>query len=239
MEADFIQTLAELAELERLIPSRLAWSPEWDRACGWLVDKARSFGAAVEVDRAGNQWFTVSGGSDASLVVGGYLDTGGRTRGTLGLLAGLELLRRASVGETSAALKLVNWADGTGARFGRPFGASAAAGTLGDWFVAAELRDEDGSSLLETLQNRGIEPRLAHMARRLVRPIRTYIEFGLDDANTGGPAHAASEAAGLRAMPPHMESCGAGFRPAQRCGSVCHRTPRTRAGDGRRRGRER
>ena len=197
MNADFHQALADLDELERLAPGRPAWSPEWDSACSWLADRARAVGAGVEIDRAGNQWFTVSGGADAELVVGGYLDTGAHTGGALGLVAGLELLRRAADGETTASLKLVNWADGAGERFGRPFGASAAAGTLRDWFVAAELLDEGGSSLLETLQHRGIEPRLAYMASRLVRPIRTYIEFGFDDAGTNGPGHAASAAAGM------------------------------------------
>ena len=57
---------------------------------------------------------------------GGWLD------GCLNVLAGLEVLRRiASEGTPPVTVRLVDWADEEGARFGRSlFGSSAASGTM-------------------------------------------------------------------------------------------------------------
>jgi hypothetical protein len=57
---------------------------------------------------------------------GGWLD------GCLGVLAGLEVLRRARAsGKPPLTLHLVDWADEEGARFGRSLaGSAASAGTL-------------------------------------------------------------------------------------------------------------
>lgn len=195
MTTTLTQALSDLDELDELATDRRAWSAEWELACAWLAEKARSIGVDVEIDRAGNQWFAAAGEGDSTRAIGGYLDTGGAAEGSLGLIAGLELLRRRAAGGPLEPFKLVNWADGSGARFGRPFGASAAAGTLKDWFVATELLDGDGSSLLETVQNRGVEPRMAHMARRLLLPIRSYVELGA--AAGVESARAASGAEGI------------------------------------------
>ncbi len=188
MTTDLTHALADLDELEGLARARPAWSSEWESACGWLAEKCRSLGVDVELDRAGNQWFATRADADATLAVGGYLDTGGGTDGSLSILAGLELMRRRAAGSKLVPFKLVNWADGSGARFGRPFGPSAAAGTLRDWFVATELLDDQGSSLLETVQNRGIEPRMAHMARRLLLPVERYVELDAVSGQEGARA---------------------------------------------------
>ena len=83
------------------------------------------------LDGAANLWATLPGRSKSSLVIGSHLDSvpsGGWLDGCLGVLAGLEVLRRERERGTPAlTLHLVDWADEEGARFGRSlFGSSAA-----------------------------------------------------------------------------------------------------------------
>src|SRR4051794_9758037 len=94
-------------------------------------------GAAEEIDEAGNQWFTLPGGSERALLLGGHMDSvpnGGRLDGCLNVLAGVEVVRRlAAEGTPPLTVRLVSWADEEGARFGRSlFGSSAAAGSMAD-----------------------------------------------------------------------------------------------------------
>ena len=91
-------------------------------------------------------WATLRGDSDKSLLIGGHIDSvpnGGWLDGCLNILAGLEVLRRiAAEGTPPVTVRLVDWADEEGARFGRSlFGSSAAAGSMAD---QDELRQREG-----------------------------------------------------------------------------------------------
>src|SRR5918994_1923641 len=103
----------------------------------WLSEKVSALGAEEETDEAGNQWFSLSGDSDRALLIGGHIDSvpnGGWLDGALNVVAGVEVMRRL-VEENAPQLtvRLVNWADEEGARFGRSlFGSSAAAGSMAD-----------------------------------------------------------------------------------------------------------
>jgi N-carbamoyl-L-amino-acid hydrolase len=189
-----------LDDLDRRFPERLAWSPGYTESARWLVEEMLSIGADLEVDRAGNQWFSLRGRQDGFVVVGGHLDNAPSAEGaleSLGLAVGLAAFKRlAADGPPPVTVRLVNWIDGTGVRFGRPFGASAAAGTMVDWFAAAELVDLFGSSLNDVAENAGLTMRLVHMARRLLRGMRAYVELGLEPAS-GSPVAVAGSAAGV------------------------------------------
>jgi allantoate deiminase len=107
------------------------------RAREWLRGRLAELPASVSVeeDAAGNLWATLPGASPSCVVVGSHIDSvpdGGWLDGALGVLAGLEMLRsRASGPELPLSLRLVDFADEEGARFGRSLvGSSAAAGTL-------------------------------------------------------------------------------------------------------------
>ena len=70
-------------------------------------------------------------------MIGGHIDSvpnGGWLDGALNVMAGVEVLRRiAEEGTPPVTVRLVNWADEEGARFGRSlFGSSAAAGSMAD-----------------------------------------------------------------------------------------------------------
>ncbi len=115
---------------------RLAWSPVWLKARAWFQAKVRELPVEHHLDAAGNSWTTLSGASEATLILGSHLDSvpnGGWLDGCLGVIAAYAVLRRISEeynGKPPVTVRLVDWADEEGARFGRSlFGSSAFAGT--------------------------------------------------------------------------------------------------------------
>src|SRR5205823_4395730 len=128
---------------------RVAWTDTWERAREWLRGRLADVPVEEEIDEAGNQWFTLRGGSHRGLLIGGHIDSvpsGGWLDGSLNVLAGVEVLRRiAEEGRPPITLRLVSWADEEGARFGRSlFGSSAAAGSMADQHELSGRRDADG-----------------------------------------------------------------------------------------------
>src|SRR5438876_5570985 len=113
---------------------RLAWGPIWRDAREWFKGKVAEIGLAIETDSAGNNWVTLPGTSSKTVIVGSHLDSvpnGGWLDGCLGVAAALEALRMHAATPPPVTLKLVDWADEEGARFGRSLlGSSAAAGAL-------------------------------------------------------------------------------------------------------------
>ena len=87
------------------------------------------------------------------MIVGGHLDSvpdGGWLDGTLNVVAGLEVLRALAPERRALTLKLVDWADEEGARFGRSLlGSSACAGSLDPDSVRG-LTDRDGDGAART-----------------------------------------------------------------------------------------
>ncbi|QHN02115.1 Zn-dependent hydrolase [Granulicella sp. WH15] len=119
---------------------RIAWTPTWAAARAWFDRKLDElpFAALLErhQDAAGNRWITLPGTSPRALILGSHLDSvpnGGWLDGAIGVVTALEVLRalgEAHSGHPPCTIRLVDWADEEGARFGRSlFGSSAFAGT--------------------------------------------------------------------------------------------------------------
>jgi N-carbamoyl-L-amino-acid hydrolase len=115
---------------------RVAWSPTWLKARAWFQSKLRTLPIEHHYDAAGNSWTTLPGDSEATLILGSHLDSvpnGGWLDGCLGVIAAFTVLRRIADefnGKPPITIRLVDWADEEGARFGRSlFGSSAFAGT--------------------------------------------------------------------------------------------------------------
>jgi N-carbamoyl-L-amino-acid hydrolase len=184
------RTVAELRELQELTgdengSQRVAWTETWERARGWLREKVASTGAAEEIDEAGNQWFTLPGASERALLIGGHIDSvpnGGWLDGCLNVLAGVEVLRRiADEGTPPLTVRLVNWADEEGARFGRSlFGSSAAAGSMSDQDELRGRRDADGIALPDALAGHGVDLDRALEARRRLESAAAYLELHIE-----------------------------------------------------------
>jgi N-carbamoyl-L-amino-acid hydrolase len=184
------RTVAELRELQQLTgdengAQRVAWTDTWERARDWLRGKIADTGAEESVDAAGNQWFTLRGASDRALLIGGHIDSvpnGGWLDGCLNLTAGVEVLRRiAAEGEPRATVRLVNWADEEGARFGRSlFGSSAAAGSMADQDELRSRRDAAGISLPDALREHGVDLDSALDARSELDGAAAYLELHIE-----------------------------------------------------------
>ena len=190
MTLDPKRTVAELEELQALTgdengAQRVAWTETWERARAFLRAKVAPTGAVEEIDEAGNQWFTLPGRSDRAVLIGGHLDSvpnGGWLDGCLNVLAGVEVLRRiAAEGEPPATVRLVNWADEEGARFGRSlFGSSAAAGSMRDQDSLALLQDRDGVALPDALAEFGVTLAGAGAARAQLANAAAYLELHIE-----------------------------------------------------------
>jgi len=184
------RTVAELKELRGLTgdedgAQRVAWTDTWARAREWLRDTVAGTGAELEVDEAGNQWFTLAGDSDRALVIGGHMDSvpnGGWLDGCLDVMAGVETLRRiAEDGTPPLTVKLVDWADEEGARFGRSlFGSSAAAGSMSDQEELRRRRDANGVALPDALAEHGVDLDRALEARSRLTNVAAYLELHIE-----------------------------------------------------------
>jgi len=168
MPVDSVGVISNLEELRALTADdfgaqRLAWSPVWLKARAWFQGKLDGLPVEHHYDAAGNSWTTLRGDSEQSLVLGSHLDSvpnGGWLDGCLGVLAGLEVLRGFSEefhGRPPVTIRLVDWADEEGARFGRSlFGSSAFAGT--HTIAVDRVRtDRDGVRLEDALRNCGVD----------------------------------------------------------------------------------
>ena len=169
MPLDPQRALANLDELRALTADengaqRVAWTPTWLKARAWFTEKLAALPSAVEhhYDAAGNHWVTLPGKSPQALILGSHLDSvpnGGWLDGCLGVLAALEVLTAIAEdtnGKPAITLRLVDWADEEGARFGRSlFGSSAFAGTH---TIAADRArtDRDGTTLESALKTCGV-----------------------------------------------------------------------------------
>jgi N-carbamoyl-L-amino-acid hydrolase len=190
MALDPKRTVAELEELRELTgdengAQRVAWTDTWERAREWLRGKLAETGAVEEIDEAGNQWFTLAGGSERALLIGGHIDSvpnGGWLDGCLNVMAGVEVLRRiAADRRPPLTVRLVNWADEEGARFGRSlFGSSAAAGSMADQDELRRRHDANGVALPDALREHGVELDRALEARRQLANAAGYLELHIE-----------------------------------------------------------
>ena len=185
------RTIAELKELRRLTgddngAQRVAFTETWLKARAWLRDKLQGLPVEIAPDAAGNLWVTLPGASPRTLVIGGHLDSvpnGGWLDGCLNVMAGVEILRRIHAqyrGRPPVTVKLVDWADEEGARFGKSlFGSSACAGTL-NLDEARGLKDRDGITLPAALARVGIDFERVLDAGSARRDAAAYLELHIE-----------------------------------------------------------
>jgi hydantoinase/carbamoylase family amidase len=199
------RVIANLRELAALTSTsdgaqRVAWGPVWNTAREWMKTKLAALGLAPSLDAAGNSWVTLPGESDKTVIVAGHLDSvpnGGWLDGTLGVMAALEVLQRYSQGaKPPVSLKLVDWADEEGARFGRSLlGSSAASGRLVIDEVR-ELKDAQGIRLEDALRSNGVELNKMLEARNELKRInaKAYLELHIEQ---GGVLESMNKSAGV------------------------------------------
>ena len=185
------RTVDDLKELRALTEDengaqRVAFTPVWSRAREWLRAKLGPLPVEIHADAAGNVWTTLRGESDRSLLIGGHIDSvpnGGWLDGVLNLLAGVEILRRINAQYCSkppVTVRLVNWADEEGARFGKSlFGSSACSGNL-NLDEARNLIDRDGIRLPDALKSVEIDLERALESRDELKNAAAYLELHIE-----------------------------------------------------------
>jgi hydantoinase/carbamoylase family amidase len=185
------RTVAELKELRKLTgdengAQRVAFTETWAKARAFLRKKLEPFCPDIHTDEAGNFWATLPGESEKALLIGGHIDSvpnGGWLDGCLNTLAGLEILRRIHVqynGRPPVTVRLVDWADEEGARFGKSlFGSSACSGHL-DMDEARALRDKQGVTLPVALEQHGIDFEKVKECGKELANAAAYLELHIE-----------------------------------------------------------
>jgi N-carbamoyl-L-amino-acid hydrolase len=190
---DSSRVIADLRQLRALTSDgqggaqRVAWGPVWRTARQWFQDKVKELGLETERDGAGNLWASLPGARADSLVIGSHLDSvpsGGWLDGCLGVVAGLEVLRRVKArGTPPLTVRLVDWADEEGARFGRSLaGSAASAGALDAEKELRHLVDRNGVKLPDAMAENGVPLEgmaTAHAYFKARRP-KAYLELHIE-----------------------------------------------------------
>ncbi len=259
MPLDPSRTVADLKELRELTgdengAQRVAWTDTWESAREWLRGKVSGTGAVEEIDEAGNQWFTLAGDSEQALLFGGHIDSvpnGGWLDGCLNVMAAVEVLRRiAEEGRPPLTVRVVNWADEEGARFGRSlFGSSAACASMDDQDELRQKRDANGIALPDALAEHGVDLDNAVAARKQMENAAAYLELHIEQGPVLGvdgpsarrrPRHVRRRAASRDVEGPgrarRLDADGQAARRARRCGEARARDPADRGRGRRRRG---
>ncbi len=191
MPLDPKRTVAELEDLRSFTADengawRVAWTDTWLEARRWYKKKLEDLPVEVHEDAAGNIWATLAGEREQALLIGGHLDSvpgGGWLDGCLNVLAGLEVLRRIAEqygGRPPVTVRLVDWADEEGARFGRSLlGSSAFSGTL-EPELEKDRRDKDGIRLEDALRRCGVEMDRMLEAQAEQKNAAAYLELHIE-----------------------------------------------------------
>jgi hydantoinase/carbamoylase family amidase len=185
------RTIAELKELRSLTgdengAQRVAFTPTWAKARSWLRKKVEETGAEIHYDAAGNFWATLPGKVEKALLIGGHIDSvpnGGWLDGCLNTMAGVEILRRIAEqykGKPPVTVRLVDWADEEGARFGKSlFGSSACSGKI-DMEETRKLHDKDGIRLVDALKEHGIDFEKVKESGKELKNAAAYLELHIE-----------------------------------------------------------
>jgi hydantoinase/carbamoylase family amidase len=185
------RTVAELKELRGFTADengaqRVAFTKTWVETRAWLKQKLQELPVEMHTDEAGNLWATLRGQSDRALLIGGHMDSvpnGGWLDGCLNVLAGVEILRRINAqhaGKPPVSVRLVDWADEEGARFGKSlFGSSACSGSL-DMNEARRLQDKDGIRLPDALKEVGVDFERVKESRKELKHAAAYLELHIE-----------------------------------------------------------
>ncbi len=204
MPDDFEQMWRDLAPVGRSAGSggyfRQPFTTAEREATAWFLEQCAARGLDVERDRFGNvvAWWRPSGRGDG-ILVGSHLDSvldGGAYDGPLGVvssLAAIDLLRDRGV--TPARPVVIGaFAEEEGSRFGIAcLGSRLATGSTSPE-QARELRDRDGTALVDAMASAGHDPVLGRSAwlDRIGCFVELHVEQGRDLIDRDRPVGLAS-----------------------------------------------
>ena len=163
---------------------RMAFTPADMEGRRWLQAKIEAAGLEAVIDGAANLGTRYGGKPGEPIVmVGSHIDTvpnAGYLDGTLGVLIGLEAMRRFKEAgiKTRRPVELISFSDEEG-RFGGLFGSQAVAGELNPDLIRT-ARDLNGVSLMDAMADCGFDAMEALNARRDRDTIHSYLELHIE-----------------------------------------------------------
>ncbi|MCC5856187.1 MAG: Zn-dependent hydrolase [Idiomarina sp.] len=149
----------------------------------WLMELAKQDGFEASMDGAGNVWLGLGELTQPAVVIGSHLDSvpaGGVFDGSLGVMAGLEVLRTVKENklELTHPLRVLGTSEEEG-RFGGMFGVQAVTGDLTpEWILSAH--DADGIFLADAMREQGLDPMAALDAAWPAEKMKAYLELHIE-----------------------------------------------------------
>lgn len=164
--------------------TRLGFTHTDNQAKEWLRKQFEDYGFCAHIDAAGNVRGRMSEAQpDCVVATGSHIDSvidGGMFDGTLGVLAGLEVLRviKDNDIQLSTPLEVFAFAEEEG-RFGGMMGVQALIGELTpEWLLKAH--DVNGIKLQDAMRNCGLDPLRALDVRVDPAYFKSYIELHIE-----------------------------------------------------------
>lgn len=179
-----IQDLSEIGRWEDHGIYRMAFTDEDMQARQWFLDRCKDGGLTPYQDGAANVFGRTNWDEErASVMIGSHLDTvpaGGHLDGALGVMVGLECLRRIHEENLRTAhnLEAVGFADEEG-RFGGLFGSQAVCGHMYPERIQSAV-DLNGIALTDAMAAHGLDAMAALDARRSPQSLHAYLELHIE-----------------------------------------------------------
>ncbi len=196
INADRLQTdLEALGQIGRSEEDRgiyrMAFNEADMEARRWLMQKLKDADLESHMDGAGNVFGRFPDSDEQpAVLVGSHLDTvpaGGPLDGALGVVVGLECLRRIREERIeSGPIELVGFSDEEGRFGGGFFGSRALCGDLVPETLHQAV-DLEGTTLFDAMAEQGLDPMAALSARRSPDQFKAYVELHIEQ----GPVLAA------------------------------------------------
>lgn len=185
LQAD-LEELADIGKGDDRGIYRMAFTEADMEGRRWLEKKLRDAGLEASMDGAANVFGRFADRPDEpSVLVGSHLDTvpaGGPLDGALGVLVGLECLRRIkeeNLYRDLAPVELVAFSDEEGRFDGGFLGSRAVRGSLIPQIIH-DAADFKGVALSEAMSAVGLEPLGALEARRSPSTLKSYLELHIE-----------------------------------------------------------
>ncbi|MEX2468889.1 MAG: Zn-dependent hydrolase [Pseudohongiellaceae bacterium] len=162
---------------------RQGFSDEDIKARHWLLDKMQALGLTTHMDGAGNVCGRLGEKDQKALLIGSHIDSvpaGGLFDGTLGVIAGLEVIRTIQEQDIpiNYALEVIGTSEEEG-RFGGMLGAQALTGSLKlDWLERAQ--DHSGEMLRDAMAKCQMPYHLAMEAARDPDDLLGFLELHIE-----------------------------------------------------------
>ena len=179
-----IETLAQIGRAEDLGIHRMAFSDADMQGRAWLTQRIKQAGLDFFADGAANLHGRLNWDpAQPSVITGSHIDTvpgAGHLDGALGVLAGLECLRRLKELNVPLArpVELISFTDEEG-RFGGMPGSMALAGKLTPESIRA-AKDLQGLTLVDAMRRHGLDASHLLRAQRSPESIYAYVELHVE-----------------------------------------------------------